>query len=131
MQVHYPVIEVKYLLSSTAGNKLQSALSEEEGCRAPVVAQRVKMQHSVCEDSGSIPDLAQLVKDLALLQAAAEAGSCSSDSTPSRRTSICLRCDLKEKKKKKKRRLQRNRVVGEIKTHWQSSRRGSVVNESD
>ena len=31
----------------------------------------LKTQHSLCEDVGSIPDLAQWVKDLALLQAAA------------------------------------------------------------
>ena len=35
----------------------------------PLVAQWVKNQHSVGEDQGSIPGLAQWVKDLALPQA--------------------------------------------------------------
>ena len=36
----------------------------------PIVAQWVKDSSCLCEDACSIPDLAQRVKDLALLQAA-------------------------------------------------------------
>ena len=51
---------------------------------APVVAQRVKSPASVHEDSCSIPDLVQWVKNPGLLQAAAQmvavAGGCRSGS---------------------------------------------------
>ena len=44
------------------------------------------------EVSGSISGLAQWVKDLALLWAVVQAGSCSSSSTTSLGTSVCWRC---------------------------------------
>ena len=58
-------------------------------------------QHSVCEDASSIPGLAQWVKALALLQAAAQACSYSSCLIPSLGTSICHRYGPKNKKKLK------------------------------
>ena len=63
------------------------------------------------EDKGSIPGLAHWVEDLALpwlwcrsqmqlrshvVMAVVEAGSCSSDSTPSQGTSMCHRCSPKK-----------------------------------
>ena len=57
------------------------------------------------EVSSSIPRRAQWVKDLVLLRAVVameEAGSCSSDWTPSLGTSICHRCSPKKQKQKKK-----------------------------
>ena len=36
----------------------------------PTVTQELRTQHSVCEDVGSVPGLAQWVKDLVFLQAA-------------------------------------------------------------
>ena len=40
----------------------------------PIVAQQVKNWHSVCEDGGSVPGLAQCVKDPVLPQAGLESG---------------------------------------------------------
>ena len=71
---------------------------------APVVAQQVKTQHSVCEDKGLIPGLASGLRIWCCLQAAATnvaktqcfcgcgvEDSYSSDSTLSLGTSICCR----------------------------------------
>ena len=76
----------------------------------PVVVSRLSTRRCPCEDLGLIPDLAWWVKASELPQAAAEVTdaaliwhgcgcgmglSCSSDSTPSLRTSICCQCSYK------------------------------------
>ena len=80
----------------------------------PARAQKVKDLVCVHEDGGSILGLTQWVKDLPLLQVVVQvtdvaqipcccgcgvvqAGSCSSDLTPSLGTSICLRCSCSKK----------------------------------
>ena len=77
---------------------------------------RLRTQHSVCEDVGSIPGLAQWVMDLVLPQAAAEVADavwirhccgcgvghcCSSDSTLRPGSSICHKCGPKKKKRER------------------------------
>ena len=80
----------------------------------------LRTQHSVCENTGSIPGLAQWVKDPVLSWAAAKAAdaawishccgcgiglSCSSNSTPSPGISICLGCGHEKRKKERNIRL--------------------------
>ena len=56
---------------------------------------------NIHEDVDSIPGLAQ-VRGSGVAVAVVQAGSCSSNSTPSLRTSICWHVALKSNKKKKK-----------------------------
>ena len=69
------------------------------------MAQRVRNPTSIHEDSVAIPRLAQWVEDPALQTrvavAVVQAGSSSSDSTPSLGTSICCRCSPKKEKGEK------------------------------
>ena len=50
------------------------------------------------EVAGSIPSFAQWVKDLAFAMAVLQAGSCSSDLTPSLGTSVCHGYNPRKKK---------------------------------
>ena len=85
----------------------------------PFVAQQLTNLTKIREDVGSIPGLTQWIKDpvfhevrcrlqtrlgsdVAVAVAVVEAGSYSSNSTPSLGTSICRRCGPKKQKKKKK-----------------------------
>ena len=51
---------------------LELTSNQKSTCTIPVVSQWVKNPTSICEDEGSIPDLAQGVKYPALLQASAQ-----------------------------------------------------------
>ena len=90
------------------GPALGSAL--ENGCfwssHCGAVETGQTREHEV---AGSIPGLTQCVKDPALLWLwCRQAGSCSSDSTPSLGTSMCRGCDPKKEKKKKREREREN-----------------------
>ena len=54
-----------YLLVPIPGGHVKKSLMHG----VPVMAHRLKIQHSVLEDAGLIPGLAHWVKDLLLLQA--------------------------------------------------------------
>jgi len=51
---------------------VQGCLIKQQSPGVPLVAQRLRNQHSVHEAAGLIPGLTQWVKDLALLQMAAQ-----------------------------------------------------------
>ena len=74
----------------------------------PFVAQQLTNPTRIHEDAGSIPGLTWRVGDPVLPWAVAQAGSCSSDSTPSLRTSICCGCSPKKWKEKKRKREKGN-----------------------
>ena len=99
--------------SSTPWQGLEVLFSLESELGAPVVAQWVKTPHSVREDAGLTPSLAQWVKDMALLKtmwyrlqtqlgsciavAVTWIGSCSSNLTHSLGTSISHSCGPKKR----------------------------------
>ena len=76
----------------------------KENMEFPLWFSRLRTQYCLCEDAGSIPGLTQWVRDLVLLQAVVQVCSCSTDSTPGPRTSICHRYGHKKKRKKEKKR---------------------------
>ena len=100
-----------YLISCNVGKKYVSIGKWSSHCGSLITSTT-----SIHEDMGSIPGFTQWVKDQALpwlwcrsqmrlgsgvAVAVPQAGSCSSDSTPSLGTSICHGAALKSKKRKK------------------------------
>ena len=96
--------------------KLQDSIEKYERCWSSHCGSVVTDLARIHEDAGSIPGLAQWIKDLAFWQlqwrlqmwlgccvamAVVQAGSCGFDSTPSLRTSICRGCSPKIKIKKR------------------------------
>ena len=91
-------------------------ITRNSGEEFPLWLRGLRIQYSDCEDVDSIPGLAQWVKDLVLLQAAAQVTDmawiwcccgcgigrhCGSHSTPCLETSMCHRCSRKKKKERK------------------------------
>ena len=108
----------------------------------PIVAQWVMNLASIYEDVNLTPGLVQWVKNLALLwpvvyvEDAAQIPSCdgcgvtcscSSDSIPSLRTSICCKCspkNHKKKKEKKKKKTMRDEIatfIHQVSKSWDST----------